>query len=1108
MSIQKNPLLKETLDKCSRVFVVIAVFGLAINLLMLTSPLFMMQVFDRVITSRNTDTLMMLLLIAGLALMTMSLLEGVRTFILVRISSWIDGQIGGAALTASIMSTLTSGRDASIQALRDLNTFRAFLTGPSVFPILDAPFAPIFLGIMFLLHPLLGWISLIGAGVLLSIAIANERFTRKLLSQSSGQQMVAMKQAETASRNADVIEAMGMMPQLIKRWNSRHSESLALQAQASDRGGMLAAASKFVRVMLQIGVTGAGAWLVIKAEMSPGSMIAGSIIMGRALAPVEQAIGSWKGFLSARAAYGRLKAQLEQSAPSTAIMPLPRPKGAVSVEALSYTHINTKEPILRNINFRINPGEILGVIGPTAAGKTTLVRILVGNLKPRFGHARLDEMDVAEWSADDRGQYIGYLPQDIELFSGTIRENIARMNEGDPALVITAAKKAGIHDMVLRMEKGYETEIGEGGAALSGGQRQRIALARALYGDPSLLVLDEPNANLDSVGESALMRAMENLRAEGMTIIVIAHRPNILKHVDKILVLKDGMMQEFGPRDDVLMKLQGTQRALPRPGSHTIHASQEPVEVKKAQTNGSGATARAASPEIKLSKKYPSAYRENASGRLAKQTNGTHLNGDGKPKKRPAVLTMGPSDKIKTKIQSLTNHPLSDAEISRIYALFVKGDQQGALKEMMNVRGPIIVGLVIIFLFFGAFIGWAAFAPLGSAAIAQGIVSVEGNRKSVQHLEGGIVAEIKVKDGDFVKKGDVLIVLDEIQSKASMEIIRGRRAVALAQKARLTAERDGLDKIVFDEWLVKHKDEPNIREAMQGQQNIFESRRTSREGQTTILEQKAAQLEEEIKGLEGQVAASDRQISLISDEIKDVAGLVEKNLAGRPRLRALQRSLAELSGNRSQNISKIAQTRQAIGEVQLQINEQKNSLMDEVVSGLRDVQSQLFDLEEQTRASEDVLDRTDIRAPTDGYVVNLQVHTAGGVIAPGATVLDIVPDNVQLIVEAKVNTKDIDSVYIGAPARIRFPAFSQRFSLPAEGTVVSVSADSLQDERSGTFYYLARVKIDKLEDSMIKITQLRPGMQADVMISTGERTALDYFVNPIILSFNRALRED
>ncbi|MCR9212715.1 MAG: type I secretion system permease/ATPase [Proteobacteria bacterium] len=728
MSIINNPLLKETLDKCSRVFIVIALFGLAINLLMLTAPLFMMQVFDRVITSRNTDTLLLLMLVAGFALLTMSLLEGVRTFVLVRVSSWLDSQIGGAALTASIVSTLNSGKDASIQALRDLGTFRSFLTGPSVFPILDAPFAPIFLGIMFLLHPILGWIALIGAIILLILAVSNEMATRKLLAQSNEQSIIALKQAESASRNADVIEAMGMMPQLIDRWNNHNADALAAQANASDRGGIIAAASKFVRVMLQIGVTGAGAWLVIQGELTAGSMIAGSIIMGRALAPVEQAIGSWKGFLSARAAYNRLREQLNTSAVRQEVMALPRPKGTVSVEGLSYTHVNMTEPILRNINFKIEAGEVLGIIGPTAAGKTTLVRILVGNLKPRIGHARLDQMDVAEWSADDRGKHIGYLPQDIELFSGTIRENIARMGEGDPADVIAAAKMAGIHEMVLRLEKGYETEIGEGGAALSGGQRQRIALARAVYGNPSFLVLDEPNANLDSVGESALMNAMENLRAQGMTIFVIAHRPNILQHVDKILVLKDGMVQEFGYRDDVMMKLQGVQKALPGPANQTVpmrraRASSGQAPEAPAQTIVTPSAPKTVNPRPTAQASHssetysaaPASSREKIIPQPKTQANGNYANGkspgmnggrsikenglqsvhkgniqvrNGQPqvKQKAAVLTMGPSEKIKTKIQSLTSHPLSDSEISKIYALFVKGDQQGALKYIEDLR--------------------------------------------------------------------------------------------------------------------------------------------------------------------------------------------------------------------------------------------------------------------------------------------------------------------------------------------------------------------------------------------------------------------------------------
>ena len=558
MNQPSNPLLKETLEACKRAFLVVALFGFCINILMLTAPLYMLQVFDRVITSRNTDTLVLLTLIAGTALLTLALLEVVRTFTMVRISSWLDGRLGGATLAGSITATLTSGKDPSVQALRDLSTFRTFLSGPSVFPLMDAPFAPVFLAIMFMLHPVVGVIALVGAVVLLSLAVANEMATRNLLMLAGGRSIAAMNQAEAAARNADVIEAMGMMPSLIRRWHARNAEALSLQAKASDRGGLISSTSKFVRFCLQVGVMGAGAWLVIEGEMTPGSMIAGSIIMGRALAPVEQAIGSWKGLLAARAAYGRLKAQLNATPPRGGGMPLPAPEGRIDVEGVSYVHAGASDPVLKGIVFNLQPGEVLGLIGPTAAGKTTLARLMVGNLRPRAGNVRLDAMDIAKWGPDDRGRHIGYLPQDVELFSGTIQENIARMGEGNPEAVVAAAKRAGVHEMILRMEKGYDTEIGEGGAALSGGQRQRIALARAVYGDPRFLVFDEPNANLDKEGEQALLIAIKALKEEGRTIIVIAHRPNVLETVDKILVLRYGKVDAFGSRDDMLEQMKGS----------------------------------------------------------------------------------------------------------------------------------------------------------------------------------------------------------------------------------------------------------------------------------------------------------------------------------------------------------------------------------------------------------------------------------------------------------------------------------------------------------------------------------------------------------------------
>jgi len=696
-----NTLLQETLSKAKRVFVVIALFGLCINLLMLTAPLYMMQVFDRVITSRNTDTLIMLMIIAGIALLTMSVLEAVRTYVLVRLSGWLDRKLGGSALTSSIFATLHRGEDANVQGLRDLGTFRSFLTGAGIFPILDAPFAPIFLGIMFMLHPLLGGMALGGAGILFSLALVNEIATRKPLAKSSQHSIVAISQAEAAARNADVVEAMGMLPNLIARWDKANSEALELQAQASDRGGLITSLSKFFRMALQIGVSSAGAWLVIQGDMSPGSMIAGSIIMGRALSPVEQAIGTWKGFVGARAAYGRLKARIASTEFDAQTMPLPRPNGAIDVENVSYVHPGSAAPVLRSVSFAIKPGEIVGLIGPTAAGKSTLARILVGNLYPRSGHARLDNMDVSEWPAADRGQYVGYLPQDVELFSGTVRENIARMGEGDPDIVIAAAQKAGVHEMILRMEKGYETEIGDAGAALSGGQRQRIALARAIYGSPCLLVLDEPNANLDSDGESALMQAMDTLAGEGMTIIVVAHRPNILRYADKIVVLRNGMVDDFGYRDEILEKLQGPQKmALGGPKPFKQEIEEPTLELTKRENTGSTSPpdrlsserqenprqldkAQAARMSRLQSIKRKAEGREKSSiGRSAASTNRRP-----KPERTSINHNRPLTPEVKSEILSLAGRTLSEDEVSEIYQLYAAGDKENMLKKLKGV-GP------------------------------------------------------------------------------------------------------------------------------------------------------------------------------------------------------------------------------------------------------------------------------------------------------------------------------------------------------------------------------------------------------------------------------------
>ncbi len=556
-----NPQLKDALAACRGSLAAVVVFSLCINVLMLTTPLYMLQIFDRVLSSRSAETLIVLSLIAAAAILTLALLEMVRTNVMVRLSSWLEKKIGGAILAGSVTMTLRAGTEPSVQGLRDLSSFRSFLTGPGIFAFFDAPFTPIFIAVIFLLHPMLGWISLIGAIVLFVFALANEIWTRKIVVLAGRTALEAVADAESAVRNADAIEAMGITPALIRRWHGRNTEAVDLQARASNRSGVITGLSRFIRLGLQVGVLGAGAWLVVMGQLSAGAMIAASIIMGRALAPVEQAIGASRSAITARNAYQRIKRQLQEAPVRGRSMPLPAPKGHLKVEGVAHVHPNASEPVLRNINFHLESGEALGLVGPSAAGKTTLARLLVGNLQPRAGHVRLDGADVGQWDPEDLGRYIGYLPQDVELFRGTVQENIARMDGGSPEAVVEAARLAGVHEMILQLPHGYETKIGWGGAALSGGERQRIALARAVYGNPAFVVLDEPNASLDKSGVDALLSAVNTLRARGITQIIIAHQPSILRQVDKLLVLRDGMVEMFGPREDVFPKFAGPELA-------------------------------------------------------------------------------------------------------------------------------------------------------------------------------------------------------------------------------------------------------------------------------------------------------------------------------------------------------------------------------------------------------------------------------------------------------------------------------------------------------------------------------------------------------------------
>jgi PrtD family type I secretion system ABC transporter len=575
----QQTLISKSMASCRRAFSLVAIVSLCINLLMLSSALYMMQVYDRVLTTRNVDTLVVLSVIVIFALVVLAVLDGLRNQTMVRVGGWLDKQLSGSTLASSVTQGLVSG-GATAQGLRDLSALRAYLGSPGVFPLFDAPFAPLFLAAIFMIHPVLGWISLAGAIVLFLIGVINDRITAKVAGESNSANIAALNYADSAVRNADVIASMGILPGLTKKFRDISEEAFAKQRSATDRSGVLGAIAKGLRLILQSTVLGVGAWLVIQQEMSPGVMIAASIIMGRALAPVEQSITAWRSFTVARTTYARLAQLLESEPASAPGTSLPQPIGKLSFEDVSWVPPGSDKPIVKQINGQLEPGEALGLVGPSAAGKSTLGRLIIGTLTPTRGVVRLDGANMAKWDPVERGPNVGYLPQETEFFDGTIRENIARLTDAEDEEVVAAAQMAGVHEMVLALPDGYETRIGTGGIRLSGGQRQRLALARAVFRTPKLLVLDEPNSNLDSAGEQKLMGAIGQMRGLGSTIIVIAHRPAILAQMDKILVLKDGSVSEFGPRDEILEKLkaplQSMPTAVPKPGTQMANLNAQP----------------------------------------------------------------------------------------------------------------------------------------------------------------------------------------------------------------------------------------------------------------------------------------------------------------------------------------------------------------------------------------------------------------------------------------------------------------------------------------------------------------------------------------------------
>lgn len=546
--------LRQLLQACKGYFATAAMFSLAMNLLYLAGPLYMLQVYDRVISSASEITLLMLTMALLLGYGALAGLDAVRARVLTRASVRLDHQIAPRVMTAVIDRSLRSGSMRS-QLLRDFDAFRQFITGAGIHAVFDLPWAPIYILVIFALHPFLGAFALACCIILILMALLNEWAVKAPLSEANEAASRSYSFTEMSLRNTEVVRAMGMTAGLLRRWSRDRIRMIERQVTASERAATMQSMIRFLRLSMQSLILGLGAYLVIERLTTAGAMFAASILLGRALQPIEQIVGSWRGLVSARGAFLRLRELLATNPPREAGLTLPRPEGQLSIEGLSFAAPGTSKAILRGINFRIEPGEVLGIIGPSGAGKSTLARHLVGVQAPSAGAARLDGADISTWIRSSLGQHLGYLPQDIELFADSVAANICRFNDGDDGAIIAAAKMAGLHEMIVRLPEGYDTQVGEGGVILSGGYRQRIGLARAVYGNPSLVVLDEPSSNLDSDGDAALAYCILQLKQRGTTVVLISHRPATIGVCDRILVLREGAAEMFGPRNEILSRL-------------------------------------------------------------------------------------------------------------------------------------------------------------------------------------------------------------------------------------------------------------------------------------------------------------------------------------------------------------------------------------------------------------------------------------------------------------------------------------------------------------------------------------------------------------------------
>ena len=576
--------LRKALSRYRGGFIAIAVFSALVNILMLVSPVYMLQMYDRVLTSNSVETLAMLTIIAVFLLACFGGLEWVRQRLMQRIGLALGLNLANDVLTSAFRSSLANQDQGATQPVRDLDSIRQFMGSPTIFAFFDIPWTPIFTAVIFMFHPLMGAVAVFGALVIFTLGLLAEFRSRLPMRAAAVEGLQSHQLLESSMRNSDALKAMGMFDGLLNRWRGRHRLSASYQAAAAERLSVLLSMTKAFRFSVQVGILGTGALLVVQGELTPGMMIAGSIIMSRALAPIEQGITAWRGFVGARQAWRRVNSLLQDFGEAeVAESPnLPRPEGKVEAENLSAVPPGGEVPVVRKVNFVLQSGTLTGLIGPSGSGKSSLASVMMGVWPPAEGALRLDGAEIAGWPDQLRLKHFGYVPQTVELFQGTVAENISRLGEPEAEGIIEAAQLAGCHEVIMRLPQNYATLIGASGRGLSAGQRQRVSLARALYGDPAFLVLDEPDSNLDSEGQEALARVLDVLREKGITTVLITHNVRLLRRMDQIGVMKEGQLVSFGARDDVLGQFAAPKRQAAKPAKPQAGLAR-PIQVKYQQ---------------------------------------------------------------------------------------------------------------------------------------------------------------------------------------------------------------------------------------------------------------------------------------------------------------------------------------------------------------------------------------------------------------------------------------------------------------------------------------------------------------------------------------------